>query len=109
MTRIVFVLASLLAGCAAGDFGPDTAQTTPQAEETVPVGNFLGGDDVTEGRIFDLLLAHGIKVIAYGSLGYTVAVPVSRADEARRLLADAIAHDGLQAGVYTAEDLERAR
>jgi len=106
MLRIALLFA--LASCAAGDFGPDAVSTLPRYEDTEPVGGFLGADRVTEARIFELMQAHGIEVDAYGSLGYTVDAPVSRAEEARRLLADAIAHDGLQAGVYTAADVQRA-
>jgi hypothetical protein len=105
MLRIALLLA--LASCAAGDIGPE-ASTLPCQEDTEPVGGFLGGDRVTEARIFELMRAHGIAVDAYGSLGYTVSAPVSHAEEARRLLADAIAHEGLQANVYTAADVQRA-
>lgn len=70
---------------------------TPTPE--VPVAQYLGSDDVTGNRIRELLRSHGIESIAYGSLGYTVSVRADRADEARRLVAAAIAREALAASV----------
>lgn len=87
----------LLLAAACGDPGrpparsptpPPPSKTAP-AEDDVPVATYMNpalATDGTHARIAELLEARHIRWVAYGSLGFTLAVPRSQADAARDTL-----------------------
>jgi S1-C subfamily serine protease len=96
MTRLTWLLAaSLCAACGATRSTPPAAPpapvvSTPQVEEPdVPVASYMNpslSTDTTQAQLAKLFEAQHIKWTAYGSLGYTLAVPASQAERARALL-----------------------
>ncbi len=65
------------------------AVVAPVAEPWVPIATYMNPElskDQTQAIISALLKARRIEWVAVGSLGYTLSVPASRADEVRAVL-----------------------
>ncbi len=66
----------------------------------LPIAQFLGHDNATGSRVFELLRAAGINASAGGSLGYSVWVDGVDRDQARRILVSAAQSECLQVAIF---------
>jgi hypothetical protein len=80
---------------------PPQEKALPQ-EPFVAVAGYRANEPTVGERIGALLDAQKIPWVSAGSAGFTVSVPASRADKARRLIARAIKDEGLKAVLYQA-------
>lgn len=83
---------------------PPAAPTKPQAQKVsldpMPIAQYLGSDNVTGARVFELLRAGGIESSAGGSLGFSVWVSEGQRAKARDILVAAAARECLEITVF---------
>ena len=90
-----FVGLILITACGATDHSaPDTStsQSSPQPASNaadLPIAQYLGHDDATGARVFELLRDAGIESSAGGSIGFSVWVSGSSREKARQVLLSA--------------------
>ena len=77
----------------------DPPSAARAAAPLTPVASYPGADDATGARVVALLAARAIEAVACGSIGYTVSVDATQADEARGVLEAAVASEGLKVTV----------
>jgi len=81
-----------------------SSATKPQAQKVsldpMPIAQYLGSDDATGARVFELLHAAGIESSAGGSLGYSVWVNEGQRTKARDILVAAAARECLEITVF---------
>lgn len=77
----------------------DPAATARAPTAFSPVATYLSADEATGARVVALRRARSIMPESVGSLGTTVLVEAAQADEARRVLTDAVTSEGLEVTV----------
>lgn len=66
----------------------------------MPIAQYLGGDDATGARVFELLRAGGIESSAGGSRGFSVWVSEGQRAKARAILLAAAARECLEITIF---------
>jgi hypothetical protein len=75
------------------------ASSSP-ALDSLPIAQYLGADDATGDRVFELMRAAGIKSSAGGSLGYSVWVDGTDRAKARQTLLAAASNECLAVTIF---------
>jgi hypothetical protein len=99
MKMFSLLAAALLVGACASKPPPAPAPARSTASD-LPIAQYLGFDDVTGARVFELLRAGGIRASAGGSLGYSVWVDGSERAKARQILLAAADRECLAITIY---------
>lgn len=76
------------------------AATAGSSADGLPIAQYLGHDEATGRRVFDLLRAAGIEASSGGSLGYSVWVSSADRAKARQILQGAAASECLAVSIY---------
>lgn len=105
--RFLPLLLTILAACGGTPAETPDTNTTPPAIggasnplDGMPIAQYLGEDNATGQRVFDLLKASGIQSSAGGSLGYSVWVSATDRDKAREILLAAASNECLRVTIF---------
>lgn len=109
-TLALVLLVAAGAACGGSSTSPPRANsatpTKPQAQpqraslDPMPIAQYMGHDDATGARVFELLRAGGIESSAGGSLGYSVWVSEGQRAKARDILVAAAARECLEITIF---------
>jgi hypothetical protein len=96
----MFAAAILVSACATKQSSAPAASPASSTSADLPIAQYLGSDDATGSRVFELLRDGGIKSSAGGSLGYSVWVSGADRAKARQILLSAADRECLPISIF---------